>query len=269
MEVTAGFIVGMDREPPDICDQIFEFCQKAGIPTVMVGLLAPLRGSRLYDRLQEEGRLLGDPACGSNTHSFSLNYVPDRDRDSAEIINGYKNLLRRLYATDGEAFFERCGVMLASIGQSPTFSRRVKYAELRAFVLSLLRQSFACYGRSYRQLLLNTLRQRFPVFPEAVRLSIIGHHFIRITEDALDADEMRTYLQAKLASLQDLMQKAWVSGSCFNDALCAFVRDQQKGLTQLRKRIMRLPSEYRDGLLKFYAEWVNRLESAEQAAACA
>ena len=58
MELTAGFIVGTDNEPPDICDKIFDFCQEAGIPTAMVGLMSAVRGSTLYDRLKKENRLL-------------------------------------------------------------------------------------------------------------------------------------------------------------------------------------------------------------------
>ncbi|MBW2997560.1 B12-binding domain-containing radical SAM protein, partial [Candidatus Woesearchaeota archaeon] len=45
MEVSAGFIIGNDNDPPDICDKMFDFCQAAGIPMAMVSLLNAVKGS--------------------------------------------------------------------------------------------------------------------------------------------------------------------------------------------------------------------------------
>ena len=78
MEVSAGFIVGNDNEPEDIHDKIFDFCQEAGIPRAMVGLLTALKGSELYERLKQERRLRQDTE-GDNTHTFHLNFNPLED----------------------------------------------------------------------------------------------------------------------------------------------------------------------------------------------
>jgi hypothetical protein len=56
----AGFIVGFDSDPEDVSDRQVEFIQKSAIPIAMVGLLQALPGTRLYRRLEQEGRLVGE-----------------------------------------------------------------------------------------------------------------------------------------------------------------------------------------------------------------
>jgi len=74
MQVHGGFIVGFDSDPPVIFEKQIHFIQESGIVTAMVGVLSAMRGTRLYRRLEREGRLLGEGA-GSNTAS-DLNFVP-------------------------------------------------------------------------------------------------------------------------------------------------------------------------------------------------
>ena len=66
LNVRAGFIVGFDNDSPEIFERQIEFIQKSRIITAMVGMLNAPRGSRLYERLQKEGRLLKE-VTGDNT----------------------------------------------------------------------------------------------------------------------------------------------------------------------------------------------------------
>lgn len=264
MEVTAGFIVGMDSEPDDICDQIYDFCQRAGIPTVMVGLLAPLRGSLLFDRLAAEGRLIDEPLGGNNTHSFRMNFVPDRGRDATQIVANYRRLLERLYSADGTAYFDRCVKLLENIGESPVFTRKVRMNELLAFGRSLAAQPLQRYRGAYAKLLLHALFRRYSVFPEAVRLSIMGHHFIKITTDALRAAEIKETLEQKISQVQALMAALRESGANLQGQVTGFVSDQRKSLASLRKRIRKFPCEYRGDLCQVYRECLENLEMLQQ-----
>jgi radical SAM superfamily enzyme YgiQ (UPF0313 family) len=74
MQVQGGFILGFDEDPPDVFAHIIEFIQASGIVTAMVGLLSPVIGTRLYDRLQRAGRLLSD-FDGDNTN-LEVHFVP-------------------------------------------------------------------------------------------------------------------------------------------------------------------------------------------------
>ena len=55
LEVMGGFIVGFDHDPLDIFQRQFEFIQRSGVVTAMVGLLTALPETQLYRRLTEEG----------------------------------------------------------------------------------------------------------------------------------------------------------------------------------------------------------------------
>jgi len=58
LQVRGGFIVGFDNDSPSIFERQIEFIQKSRIITAMVGILNAPRGSRLYKRIEKEGRLL-------------------------------------------------------------------------------------------------------------------------------------------------------------------------------------------------------------------
>ncbi len=60
MQVHGGFILGFDNDPDSIFKSQLNFIQKSGIVTAMVGLLNAPRGTRLYQRLKKENRLLED-----------------------------------------------------------------------------------------------------------------------------------------------------------------------------------------------------------------
>ncbi|MEJ2700238.1 MAG: B12-binding domain-containing radical SAM protein, partial [Desulfuromonadales bacterium] len=59
LQVMGGFIVGFDSDPPSIFQRQIDFIQKSGIVSAMVGLLQAPPGTKLYERLKREGRLLG------------------------------------------------------------------------------------------------------------------------------------------------------------------------------------------------------------------
>jgi radical SAM superfamily enzyme YgiQ (UPF0313 family) len=113
LEVKAGFILGFDADPPTIFEDQARFIEQAGIPTAMVGLLSAGPGSRLYDRLAAENRLVRDLPSGSNTMSEgALNFIPKMPRDI--LIEGYKSLLRRLY--DPRSYYARVLTYLKQYG---------------------------------------------------------------------------------------------------------------------------------------------------------
>ncbi|NLX42450.1 MAG: B12-binding domain-containing radical SAM protein, partial [Chloroflexi bacterium] len=77
LEVQGGFIVGFDTDTPSIFQQQIDFIQRSGIVTAMVGLLQAPYGTRLYERLKQEGRLVG--AFSGNNTDTDMNFVPRMD----------------------------------------------------------------------------------------------------------------------------------------------------------------------------------------------
>lgn len=93
--VDAGFILGFDSDDETTFASLEEFIGRSGIVTAMVGLLNAPRGSRLHERLQNEGRLVNEEIVGDNT-AYSTNIVPKMKIES--LVQGYKNVLERIYS---------------------------------------------------------------------------------------------------------------------------------------------------------------------------
>ncbi len=101
MQVMGGFIVGFDSDTPAIFRRQIEFIQKSGIVTAMVGLLQAPYGTKLYERMQAEGRLTDDPS-GDNVDGRT-NIVPKMDYQV--LRSGYRALMEEIYSPG--LFYER------------------------------------------------------------------------------------------------------------------------------------------------------------------
>jgi len=171
MEVLGGFIVGFDADGPDIFERQFDFIQSAGVVTAMVGLLNALPKTRLYVRLQREGRLLQE-SCGNNTEAV-CNFVTKLDREF--LLNGYRALMKRLY--EPETFYQRARTFLSQYRLSEP-SVRIGIGDLKAFARSLWVLGVQRPGRrEYWRFLAHTFLHHRRAFGCAVAISIYGHHF--------------------------------------------------------------------------------------------
>jgi radical SAM superfamily enzyme YgiQ (UPF0313 family) len=181
IEVTGGFVIGFDSDPPDIFERQIEFIQELGIPTAMIGLLMALPGTKLYRRLKEEGRLLHE-SSGNNTHEGELNFVTKIPAD--RLIAGYHRVLSSVY--DPKLYFDRCITLLRRFPESRRrppegLEKRITLNDLRALRRSLLRQTFSSYGFQYLSFLIRSLFVSPLFFPTAVEMAVQGHHFFTIT----------------------------------------------------------------------------------------
>jgi radical SAM superfamily enzyme YgiQ (UPF0313 family) len=183
LEVMGGFIVGFDHDPPDIFRRQFEFIQRAGVATAMVGLLTALPQTRLWQRLQREGRLLAG-STGNNTEAV-LNFQPRLGREF--LVHGYRELMKRLY--EPRAYYERVRTFLRH--HRPVASRlRVAGSDLVAFakslwVLGVRERGRLAYWRLFFSALLRAPRQ----LPVAIELAILGYHFRRVARALETAPE--------------------------------------------------------------------------------
>jgi radical SAM superfamily enzyme YgiQ (UPF0313 family) len=176
LEVMGGFIVGFDNDPLDVFRRQFEFIQRSGVVTAMVGLLTALPQTRLYERLAREGRMLAG-SIGNNTAAV-LNFVPRLDR--GWLISEYRELMRSLYAP--ENYYCRVRAFLAN--WSPQGPRtRLALSDLKAFLRSLWTLGVRQRGRlAYWRLFWTTLLAQPRKFHAAMELAIIGYHFRAIAE---------------------------------------------------------------------------------------
>ena len=176
LQVQAGFILGFDSDPETIFDRLARFIQESGIVTAMVGLLQAPLGTRLYERLQLEGRVV-DKMSGDNVDG-STNILPKMGLEP--LREGYRQLLSQIYAPT--LYYQRV----------LTFLREYHPPEIRLhldpqYILALGRSIYQLGIRGvertyYWRLFFWTLFRKPRLFPLAITFTILGFHFRQVVE---------------------------------------------------------------------------------------
>jgi radical SAM superfamily enzyme YgiQ (UPF0313 family) len=176
LQVQGGFIVGFDSDTPSIFQRQIDFIQRSGIVTAMVGLLNAPSGTRLYERMKEEGRLIG-PISGDNVDG-TTNILPKMGR--SELREGYRNIMQHIYSP--KHYYRR----------AMTFLREYKRPKIRApldfqRLLAVFRASIhlGVLGKErfqYWKIFFWALFRRPQMFTLAVTFAIYGHHFRKIAK---------------------------------------------------------------------------------------
>jgi radical SAM superfamily enzyme YgiQ (UPF0313 family) len=96
--VNGCFIVGLDSDTPDIFAEIRDFVREAGLLEVQITALTPFPGTRLYDRLRDEGRLLQEKYWDRCT-LFDVNFRP-KQMSVDELESGLRWLFSELYTEE-------------------------------------------------------------------------------------------------------------------------------------------------------------------------
>ena len=178
LQVQGGFIVGFDNDSLSIFQQQIDFIQKSGIVTAMVGLLQAPLGTRLYERMQKEGRLVKDKEFSGDNVDGSTNIIPKMGLEP--LREGYRELISQIYAP--KFYYERV----------LTFLREYKPPKIQApldwqYILALWRSMYQLGIRGverlhYWRLFFWTLFRRPRLFPLAITFAIYGFHFRQVIE---------------------------------------------------------------------------------------
>lgn len=114
--VVGSFILGFDHEKPGAGERIAAFAEAADLPMVMINLLDPLPNTRLWRRLEQEGRLhAGADGKGALDGTQStLSYVPKRP--ASDIVAEQRRAWDYLY--EPSRFFSRCYRYFGELGSN-------------------------------------------------------------------------------------------------------------------------------------------------------
>lgn len=176
LQVQGGFIVGFDHDRPTIFQRQIDFIQTSGIVTAMVGLLQAPVGTRLYDRMQKQGRLCSE-FSGDNVDG-TTNIVPVMSL--AALKEGYRRILDHIYAP--APYYQRIKTFLREY-KPPRVRAQFQFCHLLAFLGALYRLGIVGRERlHYWKLLLWTQFRHPRLIPEAIILAIYGYHFRKICE---------------------------------------------------------------------------------------
>jgi radical SAM superfamily enzyme YgiQ (UPF0313 family) len=174
MQVQGGFIIGFDSDTPSIFKRQIEFIQKSGIVTAMVGLLQAPIGTRLYERLKREGRLL-EAFSGDNVDG-TTNIIPKMSLDV--LHKGYKAVVHFLYAPKN--YYARVRTFLKEY-KAPKIKIKFDLEYALAFFRSIVRLGILDKERAhYWKLFFWTLFRRPRLFPLAITFAIYGYHFRQV-----------------------------------------------------------------------------------------
>jgi radical SAM superfamily enzyme YgiQ (UPF0313 family) len=176
LAVMGGFIIGFDNDPPDIFQRQVNFIQRNGIVTAMIGLLTAIPGTRLYSRLEHEGRMLFK-ASGNNTDvSGALNFTTRMDRQ--KIITGYQWVMNNIYSP--EMYYNRVLAFLRTY--RPMAKTYCEKNDFLTFIRSLWYLGILD-GKSknyYWKLLQKGISKYHDSFADVVTMAIYGYHFRRL-----------------------------------------------------------------------------------------
>jgi radical SAM superfamily enzyme YgiQ (UPF0313 family) len=170
MQVQGGFILGFDNDKPSIFSNMISFIQNSGIITAMVGLLNAPKGTKLFERMEQEGRLLHD-YNGSNT---DINFITKMD--AGDLYNGYCDVIHTIYSP--EKYYTRIKTFLESFRSKSLRRRKFNINDVGAFFKACFILGILNGGRKgYWKLLFWSLTQKRRVFAMAITFSVYGYHF--------------------------------------------------------------------------------------------
>ncbi len=198
LEVWCGMILGFDHDTPDVFAAQQEFIAEARIAHAMIGMLAAIPKTPLYDRLRADGRLDEDdePAFGTNVIPLGMSREALRD--------GYVQTMHALYEPDAyfdrvESLYLRDKFQFGSSRNAYLRRRPLKWLKAQAIDVAkclylfqrLMRQvPEAHLRREYRRRLWRLLRKhREPatLFVYLLKCAIHYHHYTMTQQMTTDA----------------------------------------------------------------------------------
>ena len=176
LQVMGGFIVGFDSDMPSIFQRQIDFIQKSGIVTAMVGMLQAPPGTRLFDRLQRESRVVNTFSGDNVDGTTNINPRMGIDR----LLDGYRFIMRQIYSPKN--YYRRIRTLLRQL-KAPEINQPVNIQRFLSIFRSALRLGVLGKERfHYWQLMLWALVCKPRLVPVAITLSIYGYHYRRICE---------------------------------------------------------------------------------------
>ena len=188
MMVMGGFIVGFDSDTEAIFDTQIDFIQSTGITSAMVGMLGALPKTKLWDRLEKEGRLF-NVNTGENTNG-SLNFLPKMGVE--KLLSGYSRVLSTIYSP--EYYYPRIYTLIDHY--TPHFNSKSKISkeELKTFLRCVYLIGIKSHNRfRFWKLFYHTLFHKPEAISLAVEQAIDGEHFEKVTAKTLEAISSKKY----------------------------------------------------------------------------
>jgi radical SAM superfamily enzyme YgiQ (UPF0313 family) len=163
-----GMVVGFDHDDLSIFDDIYQFLEDTNCPVVSLSLLNAPKGTPLFERLEKEGRLVGDDWRGE-WHA-DTNIVP-KNMTREQLVDGHRALFQKIY--DPVLFDRRLKGWLAGVEYfSPLYKN--KKTDFRQFLglVNLIRHVVFRADPRVRSLILRNIYWTLRHKPKLMRRTI-------------------------------------------------------------------------------------------------
>jgi hypothetical protein len=161
--------------------------------------------------------------------------------DAQRLLAGYKRVLAEIYKP--KMYFERCLKLLHALKTHRTSRRRVRIAELRAFVLSLVRQTFSRYWWAYWRFLVRGFLAKPLMVGEAVTMAVKGHHFFKMTRNVLEVDRIRVTLEDLARSFERSIRD--LSAVDISERITELTAYRDRVVARMHARCRRINKDFR------------------------
>lgn len=95
--VHSSFILGYDCDSESTFDELINFIDKSNLLMPLINILTPLPGTKLFNRLEQEGRIMD-----RDWNKYDTQHVVFRPArmSSDQLLQGYRKVLRSVYSFD-------------------------------------------------------------------------------------------------------------------------------------------------------------------------
>ncbi|BAY12515.1 B12-binding domain-containing radical SAM protein [Calothrix sp. NIES-2098] len=201
LQIMSGFIIGFDNERPGAGERIREFIEETGIPQGQFSMLQALQNTAMWNRLQQEGRLVD--GLGTFHQGALMNFTPTRpvEEITEEYIQAFWNIYEPMPYL--KRTFRHFMMMNGWRGKT---QRKITLHEIRLFSAICWRQGVvrSTRWRFWWQLIAIALVKPRLLYDYLTTLGV-GEHFFNYRY------EVRAQLQAKLADLKQQQQQEKVT----------------------------------------------------------
>jgi radical SAM superfamily enzyme YgiQ (UPF0313 family) len=97
IRVDGSFIVGYDFDTPDSFDELAAFIEESNMLMPIVNILTPFPGTKLFKRLEDEGRILHKDWSRYDTKHVVFRHPT---MSAEEILEGSRKVMRHIYSFD-------------------------------------------------------------------------------------------------------------------------------------------------------------------------
>ena len=180
-----GMIVGFDHDDASIFEELERFFIRTRSPIAGISLLNAPRNTPLYQRLQKDGRLIGDDFSGE--WQLYTNIIP-KQMSREELLSRYCLLFKKLY--EPEAFYKRFVDWLRQVEYFSTLYTKKKFDPKQFFYgIRLISFFLILAPPAVRALFIKSLMETWKINPKLMRRTFTFlaqyHHFHEFVKNKL------------------------------------------------------------------------------------